>query len=263
MASIILGHYLIKSVKIEIRQKEELAKLIVDLEDSMKQRESLVHLVTHKVKGSFTRSKAIFAGMLDGTFGEISPEIKKYSAQGLESDNMGIETVDLVLSVANMQKGTVKYDMKLIDFKEIVAKTVENKKIQIEAKGLKVDMSVKENNQYNIMGDSFWVAEAINNLIENSVKYTKEGKITVNLENNAGKILLSVKDTGIGITEEDKKGLFTEGGRGKNSVKVNVDSTGYGLYSVKLIVEAHKGKVWGESEGSGKGSQFYVELDAA
>ena len=57
--------------------------------------------------------------------------------------------------------------------------------------------------------------------------------------------------------------MFTEGGRGKDSVKVNVDSTGYGLYSVKLIIDAHKGKVWAESEGPDKGSTFYIELDAA
>ena len=99
------------------------------------------------------------------------------------------------------------------------------------------------------MGDYFWLKEVINNLIENSIKYTREGKITVGLEKGEGKILFYVKDTGIGITEDDKKNLFTEGGRGKDSVKVNVDSTGYGLYTVKLIVEAHKGKVWAESEG--------------
>jgi signal transduction histidine kinase len=69
-----------------------------------------------------------------------------------------------------------------------------------------------------------------------------------------------VKDSGIGITPEDKKNLFTEGGRGKDAVRVNVDSTGYGLYSVKLIVDAHNGKAWGESEGVGKGSTFFVEL---
>ena len=80
------------------------------------------------------------------------------------------------------------------------------------------------------------------------------------LEKKENKILFSVKDTGVGITDEDKKNLFTEGGRGANSVKVNVDSTGYGLYTVKMVVEAHKGRVWGESEGPGKGSQFYIEL---
>ena len=113
-----------------------------------------------------------------------------------------------------------------------------------------------------VLGDAFWLKEAINNLIENSIKYTKEGHITVSLENTEGnKVLLGVKDTGIGITEEDKKNLFTEGGRGKDSVKVNVDSTGYGLYSVKLIVEAHGGRVWAESVGPGSGSQFYIELE--
>lgn len=83
------------------------------------------------------------------------------------------------------------------------------------------------------------------------------------LEDGNGKIKLSVKDTGMGITEEDKQHLFTEGGRGKDSVKVNVDSTGYGLFTVKLIVEAHKGKVWMESEGENKGSAFFVELPTA
>src|SRR3989344_5002255 len=103
--SVAFGLILIRSVKNTIKQKEELAKLNIDLKSLIRERENLVHLVTHKVKGSFTRSKFIFAGMLDGTFGAISEEIKKRAEQGLESDNMGIETVDLVLSVANMQKG--------------------------------------------------------------------------------------------------------------------------------------------------------------
>jgi signal transduction histidine kinase len=258
----IVSKLLIKSVKNEIEQKEKLAKQEAELEELIKQRESLVHLVTHKVKGSFTRSKYIFAGILDGTFGPISDVIKKYAEQGLESDKMGIETVDLVLSVANMQKGTVKYDIKEMDFKEMILKTISEKEISAEAKGLKIENAIKEDT-YKVMGDAFWLKEAVNNLIENSIKYTKEGTITVNLEKKDGKVLLSVKDTGVGITDEDKKNLFTEGGRGKDSVKINVDSTGYGLYSVKLIMDAHKGRVWAESEGPGKGSTFFVEVPAA
>lgn len=258
---IIFGKFLIDSVKKEVRQREELAKLNVELKYLIKQRESLVHLVTHKVKGSFTRSKYIFAGILDGTFGEISAEIKKRAEQGLESDNMGIETVDLVLSVANMQKGIVKYDMKVFDFKELVNKTISEKSISAQMKGLKLESNIKEDT-YNVSGDAFWLKEAVNNLVENSIKYTREGSITVGLEKHENKILFFVKDTGVGVTEEDKKNLFTEGGRGKDSVKINVDSTGYGLYSVKLIMDEHKGKVWMESEGLGKGSTFFIELDA-
>ena len=243
-------------------QNLELARLYKQVDNLNKQRESLVYLVTHKVKGSFTHSKYIFAGILDGTFGAISPELQKMAEKGLESDNVGINTVDLVLNAANMQKGLIKYEMKRINFKDVVLKTFSEKKIPAETKGLKIEKDIKEDDYY-ILGDSFWLNEAINNLIENSIKYTKEGKIAVGLEKKESKILLYVKDTGMGITEEDKKNLFTEGGRGKDSVKVNIDSTGYGLYSVKLIIEAHKGRVWAESEGVGKGSAFFVELPLA
>ncbi len=261
VAAIIFGYFLIKSVKKEIEQREHIEKLNISLRDLIKQRESLVHLITHKVKSSFTRTKFIFAGMLDGTFGKISPEIQKRAEQGLEFDNGGIQTVDLVLNVANLQNGLIKYDMKNIDFRDIVEKTISEKKISAEAKGLKIESEIKDG-VYNVLGDTFWLKEVVNNLIDNSIKYTKAGKITVNLEDGNGKIKLSVKDTGIGITEEDKKNLFKEGGRGKDSVKINVDSTGYGLFTVKMVIQEHKGKVWAESEGEGKGSAFYVEMDA-
>ncbi|MEI6281024.1 MAG: HAMP domain-containing sensor histidine kinase [bacterium] len=260
LVSIILGRYLIKSVKKEIQQREQLALLNVSLQDLLKQRESLVHLITHKVKGSFTHSKYIFDGIINGTFGEATQEIKTWAEKGLESDNMGIETVDLVLNVANMQKGIIKYDMKNVDFKEIVLQSIIDKKVSAEAKGLKLESEITDG-VYNVFGDPIWLKEVVNNLIENSIKYTREGSITVGLKDGNKKILLSVKDTGVGITEEDKKNLFAEGGRGKESLKINIDSTGYGLYSVKLILEAHKGRVWVESE-VGKGSTFFVELVA-
>ncbi|MEK7088973.1 MAG: hypothetical protein AAB913_02495, partial [Patescibacteria group bacterium] len=144
IATIIFGYALIKSVKKEIEQREELARLNINLQELIKQRESLVHLVTHKVKGSFTRSKYIFAGILDGTFGDANDEVKKRAEQGLESDNMGIETVDLVLNAANLEKGTIKYEMKTLNLKELVDKTISEKKISIEAKGLKLETEIKD-----------------------------------------------------------------------------------------------------------------------
>lgn len=150
----------------------------------------------------------------------------------------------------------------MVDLKDIVQKIIGEKKIPAEAKGLKIETKIQDG-VYNVLGDSNWLKEVINNLVENSIRYTREGIIIVGLEKRNEKILFYVKDTGIGITEEDKKNLFKEGGRGKDSLRINVDSTGYGLYSVKLIIEAHKGRVWAESEGTGKGSTFFVELDAA
>ncbi|MBU0612291.1 GAF domain-containing sensor histidine kinase [Patescibacteria group bacterium] len=246
-------------------EKAYLYKELQDANESLrnliKQRESLVHLVTHKVKGSFTRTKYIFAEMLEGTFGVLSPMLKKMADEGLESDNQGIETVDLVLNAANLQTGTVKYEMKPVDFRKIVDQIIKVKKDPAESKGLKFEVDIKDGD-YNILGDAFWLKEVVHNLVDNSVKYTLKGGLKVGLKKEDGKILFYVKDTGVGITDEDKRNLFKEGGRGRNSVKVNVDSTGYGLFTVKLIVDVHKGRIWAESEGENKGSTFFVELDA-
>jgi len=254
VAAIILGQLLVKSVKKEIKQKEQLEVLL-------QQRESLTHLVTHKVKGAFTRTKYIFAEMLENTFGVLTPELKNIAQKGLESDNTGIQTVDLVLNAANLQTGTVKYDMKQVDFKNLVSEVFEEMKISAEERKLEYKINISDG-EYKINGDSFWLKEVVHNLIDNSVKYTEKGSVFVNLEKKQDKIFFSVKDTGVGVTEEDKKNLFKEGGRGKDSVKINIDSTGYGLFTVKLIVEAHKGKIWVESEGQNKGSTFFVELNA-
>ncbi len=261
IATIIFGQVLVRSVKVEIEQKEELAKLNIDLQKLIQQRESLVHLITHKVKGSFTHTKYIFSEILEGSFGLISPELKKVAEFGLESDQTGVDTVDLILNASNLQKGTVKYEMKPVDIKDMIVKTVEEKRDWAEKKGLKVETEIT-NEDCMISGDSFWLKEVVNNLIENAIRYTKEGTVKIGLKKENGKVLYFVKDTGVGITEEDKKNLFTEGGRGKNSVSVNVDSTGYGLFTVKLIVEAHGGKVLAESEGQGKGSEFSIELNS-
>ena len=69
-----------------------------------------------------------------------------------------------------------------------------------------------------------------------------------------------MKDTGVGISPEDRSRLFIEGGKGKDSLKINVESTGFGLYIAKKIIEAHGGRIWVESEGPGTGSTFSVEL---
>lgn len=262
IASIFLGNFLINSVKQEVNQRVKLEKINVDLSSLLTQRESLVHLITHKVKASFTRSKYIFAEMVGGGFGELNPELKDMSKKGLESDNEGIKTVDLVLNAFNLEKGIVKYEMAPLDFKAMVLDSAESRRDPAVAKGLKMELNIEEGD-FVISGDAFWLKEVTNNLIENAVRYTKEGSITVSLTKKEDKLLFTVKDTGVGINDEDKKNLFTEGGRGKNSVKVNVDSTGYGLFSVKLVVEAHGGRVWAESEGEDKGSTFLVELNLA
>jgi signal transduction histidine kinase len=164
-------------------------------------------------------------------------------------------------------------DKKPFDMKAATEEVVATLTSDAHAKGLALKLEIPDGADYTVNGDREKIVQhVIRNLIDNSIRYTPSGTITVSLlggvksintKDTNAKILLTIKDTGIGITPEDMSNLFTEGGHGKDSVKVNVHSTGYGLFFAKNIVDANGGKIWAESEGAGKGSQFHVELPAA
>jgi len=149
--------------------------------------------------------------------------------------------------------------MKQFDYKKMTEEIINDKKEQAKSRGLKLEAEIKSGS-YMVLGDAIWLKEAAQSFVDNALKYTLKGKVTVGLEKRNDKIVYSVKDSGVGLTAEDKANLFKEGGRGKDSLRINVDSTGYGLYSAKMVIEAHKGRTWAESAGKDKGSTFFIEL---
>ena len=240
----------------------ELARLTKELEVANQQQESLLHFISHEIKGYLTKSEAGFASIADGSFGAVSNELKTMSETALGEMRKGVATVMDILDASNLKKGTVSYKKSAFDFKKAVLDVIGELKPAAGEKGLTLDTAIG-NESFMTTGDEEKLKEhAIRNLIDNAIKYTPKGTIHIELTRTDGKFRFSVKDSGVGITLEDKQKLFTEGGKGKDSIKVNVHSTGYGLYIAKEIVEAHGGKIWAESEGQGKGSMFIVELPA-
>jgi signal transduction histidine kinase len=113
----------------------------------------------------------------------------------------------------------------------------------------------------HVSGDEKKIRDhVVRNLIDNAIRYTSHGSIQIILSRVDNLVVLLVADTGIGISENDKERLFTEGGRGAKSTTTNPSSTGYGLYIAKSVIGAHSGTIWAQSKGPGTGSQFYVCL---
>jgi len=254
-----IGFILIRSVKREIKQRHQIEALAKDLEKANKQQIILLHFITHQIKGFVTKSRNIFATMLEGDLGKLPDEAKPFVEEGLRSDTKGVETIQEILNAANIQSGKVNYVVTPINLRELTESIVKDLKPAADAKGLTFRLVASEGD-FTVEGDQLQLTNAIKNLIDNSIKYTLEGSVTVCLVREKKTLRLVVKDTGVGITPEDREVLFTEGGHGKESQKVNVESTGFGLYIVRNIVEAHHGKVWAESDGANKGSKFIVEL---
>ena len=109
-----------------------------------------------------------------------------------------------------------------------------------------------------VIADKQRITQVISNLLDNAVEFTKQGIITIRTEekkdNNNKEVIVSIKDTGTGITRKVLPRLFTK------FATTSRKGTGLGLYICKNIVEAHGGRIWGENNRDGKGAAFTISL---
>ena len=248
------GVWLIRSMVREFELERELA-------ETNARQEGLIHFIGHEVKGFLTKAEGAFAALGDGDFGALPEPLKPFVAEALKETRNGVTSVSDILKAANQKKGTVAYEKAPFDLKTLVAEAVEKARPTAVGKGLSFAFVVDESQSYSLVGDKVQITDhVLRNLIDNAINYTPTGSVEVSLKKELGRYVFAVKDSGVGISDEDKKHLFTEGGHGKESQKVNAHSTGYGLFIAKNVTEAHGGTIRAESGGSEKGSTFVVEL---
>ena len=265
---LIVGIFLIRGVYREIAQRERIEKLAGELQEINERQEVLFHFIGHEVKGFLAKDAGAFASLSEGDYGALPEVMKPFVEEALVGARQGADSVGNILKASNLKKGSVTYTKEPFDLKALTVEAVEKARAAAEKKGLVLSFTA-DDSSYQMTGDKVQISDhVLRNLIENSINYTPSGSISVSLKKDpstglgAGKFVFAVKDSGVGITEEDKKRLFTEGGHGKDSQKVNAHSTGYGLYIAKSVALAHGGTIRAESEGEGKGSTFIVELPA-
>ena len=240
----------------------ELARLTKELEIANASQESLLYFISHEIKGYLTKSEAGFSEIIEGDFGPIPETLRTMAQSALSEVRKGVATVMDILDASNFKKGTMSFVKAKFDLQKAVREVVADLKSSADEKHLTIDLAIGEG-AYFFEGDEDKIRRhVIRNLIDNAIRYTPAGSIRVELTGGE-KLHFSVKDSGVGITPEDMRNLFTEGGHGKDSIKINVHSTGYGLFVAKQVVEAHGGNIWAESEGAGKGSRFMIEFPIA
>lgn len=280
--SILLSYILFKNLKKESDQRKHIEVLSQQLEaskmrleesnfnrelanDKLKELDKLktefLSLASHQLRSPLTAISGYTSMILDGDYGEINSDMKETIDRVYKSSKSLTKVVEDLLNVSKIEQGGMKYEMNAFDLADLTKEMVDNLSINAKDKGLDMTFECNAADKYVVVADKEKIRQVILNLIDNSIKYTKAGSIQVSLKKIEGKVVLSVKDTGMGMTEETKKKLFVKFERGEGG-KVNSDGTGLGLYLTKEIIEAHNGYVWVESDGEGKGSNFIVELKA-
>lgn len=220
-------------------------------------------LASHQLRSPLTAIKGYTSMLLEGSFGEVGEKQREAIDRVFQSVQHLSKIVEDLLSVTKIEQGGMQYQMSSFDFEKVAREITEDLSVTAKKKGVEMTFAADSKSGYTVNGDMEKIRQVVLNLVDNSIKYTPAGSVHVGLskDEQKKKILLSISDTGIGMTEETIESLFQKFSRG-NGVKVNMSGSGLGLYLAKQIVEAHKGRMWIESPGLNKGSTFYVELTA-
>ncbi|MBN1617971.1 hypothetical protein JW887_01350 [Candidatus Dojkabacteria bacterium] len=192
---------------------------------------------------------------------ESDEKIVKYMERLSSSIEREISLINTFLESARIQNKRFELNIEQnVDFTEIIHHSVEDTKQITEKKHLQIIYNPPLKKIFADM-DSIRIREVIDNLLSNAIKYTKEGYVEVKVLEREDFVGASIKDTGIGISQEDQELLFKKFSRiknyigGKNGQIVRPGGTGLGLFVAKNILSAHKDTITIESE-VGKGSTF-------
>lgn len=166
--------------------------------------------------------------------------------------------IQQLLILAKIDANKIKLDIQDINLSDIIFFTIENFKIMAKNKNIEIQTDIQDD--VHIKGDYDKIRQLIVILLDNAIKYTEEGSIKVSLKVEKHKKVLIIKDTGIGIKQEDIKKLFDRFYRADKARNRQAGGTGLGLSIAKWIVDVHKGTIEIEST-LGKGSMFIVTFN--
>ncbi|MBL1434430.1 hypothetical protein COB87_002605 [Candidatus Wolfebacteria bacterium] len=265
---LIFGINLIRSVIREVKQRERIEKLAKDLEVANKrlkeldrQKSEFVSIASHQLRSPITAIRGYISLIIEKEFGDYPQAIREPLDRILESSRLMVKSIEDYLNISRIEQGRMKYEMSDFDISKLSKTVVNEYKPIADKKGLDIMFSGPEKNM--VHADIGKIKQVIANLVDNSIKYTPAGNINVKATAFEGKARITVSDTGVGLEKEDLGDLFNKFVRARGANKINTSGTGLGLYVAKQMIEAHKGKIWVESDGKGKGSRFIFELPIA
>ncbi len=267
---IVLGSLLIKSVRKEVETRQKIQKLVKDLElanehlkELDQQKSEFVSLASHQLRGPLTAIKGYASMLLDGDFGQFNDEVRDAVNKIFQSTQDLVVLVNDYLDVSKIEQGRMQYDFSTFDMRDLAVTVVTELKPNIERAKLSIDFDYDLSGTYMLNADQGKIKQVISNLVDNAIKYTPKGSIHLWLTHTLNnRILLTISDTGVGIHPDVLPRLFEKFTRAPDASKTNIMGTGLGLYVAKKMIEAHRGKIWADSAGQGKGSTFFIELDA-
>ena len=261
------GVFLIREVKKEVERKEELEALTSKLSvantelkrlDSAKS--EFISIASHQLRTPLTAIRGFLDLLLEGAYGTIEPKVKDTLGKLTIANNRLMSLVENLLNISRIEAGRIQYQFAPTHIEDIVNELEDMFVLAAKEKGLSFVVKHPRKPLPLLSLDATKIRETISNLIDNAMKYTTEGSVTLSYDYDAEHVRVMITDTGMGIDPKDLVHIFKKFERGTGAEKINVSSTGLGLYVGQKFAEAHGGTIRAESAGRGKGSRFILEL---
>jgi len=237
--------------------KEKLEEQNFELLHLNEEKNHLLSVVVHGLKNPLTSSLTMI-DMITNDPDKMCDENREY-AEIIQNSLLRMnKMINQVLDINVIESKVYQLNMEKINLKEVIEKISNIYKHTIEQKELEFKLSLEE---LHAELNEVYILQIVDNLISNAIKYTPAKKsVSIGLAAKNGKILLEVKDTGIGIPKQLLPDLFDQYEHKKNHLQQLDPDTGLGLAIVKKYVTAMNGRVWCESEPD-QGSSFFIEFD--
>ena len=221
-------------------------------------KDDFISVATHELKAPMTVIKGYLSEVLDGSSGEVSKEAHdSLDVAYTQTERLGSLVADL-LDVSRIEQGRTKYDMQKVDLPALIGPLAATYQKRAEEKGLGLSYQPAAGLP-SVQADPTRVSEIFTNLIDNAVKYSKQGSITVEHEIQGKYLATRVRDQGIGMSADERRRLFERFYRVRNDETADIPGTGLGLWIIKQYAEAMGGRISVDSV-PGSGTTFTVSL---
>ena len=256
---------------------EEIQKTNIKLEKLEKLKSEFISIVSHELRTPLTSIKNSLEMMLSGRMGEITKVQDNFLGLAKRNVDRLSGIINDLLDLSKIEAGKMEYRFEPINILEPVKFVISTFASLAEKKNIELTLNSAVE-ELKVYGDSDRIEQVMNNLVSNAIKFTpNNGKVTVEIEeidsylaaasmmqdeattaedfSDNSYVKISVQDTGIGIKTEDIPKVFDKFQQIESSLSREVGGTGLGLPIAKQLIEAHRGKIWLESEFN-KGTRF-------
>ncbi len=244
-----------------LKKKRDRARITVGRKKTIgSEKSEFVSLTAHQLRTPLSVIKGALRMLLDGDFGEITEEQRDCIEKIYKRTQRMIALVDNLLDVTRIKEGGYCYKPAPVQIENVVRLVANSFKEESKRKKIKLEFKTPKTKLPKVKVDLGKIKIAINNLLDNAIRYTPTGgEVTVSLKRGKKEIEFSVKDTGVGIPKKQKRYIFTKFFRGVNVAGTESGGIGLGLFITKNIIEAHGGKIWFESKEN-VGTTFHFTL---